>query len=333
MFSGQTTSAATYPPHIGLTGSPWAGKKGAGATAKRRVNSATVVASDISQVCPEDVVASSHDLGWQNVRAVRVRHSRREVVTPPMDSHCVVIQLWPSLHVSARIGERPFDRHMRPGDIAIVPAGTPSEWRWRVDRPSNTLHLYLSPAFLRSAAESNDLNNSQAAVIEPQFGVRDEHIRHIGMSLLHELSEANIVGRLYADSLATVLAMQLIRRYSYFQNVQVSRGGMSPRKLRTAIEFMNDNLNREQDVSIPAVAEAVGMSYFHFSRVFKQSMSISPNNYLIKRRIERAKKFLAETDIPVIEIALRIGFTSQSHFTTTFRRLVGATPKAYRDLL
>ena len=331
MFSGQTTSAATYPPRTGLPGGLWAGKEGVRATAVRRVSSAFVTASDISQVCPVDVVASSRDLGWQSVRAVRVCHARREVVLPPMDSHCVVIQLWPSLHVSARIGERPFDRHVRPGDIAIVPAGTPSEWRWREDRPSNTLHLYLSPAFLRSAAESHDLSDGRPAV-EPQFGVRDEHIRHIGMSLLHELSEANVVGRLYADSLATVLAMQLVRRYSYFQDVQVSPGGMLPRKLRSAIEFMNDNLNREQDFSIPAVAEAVGMSYFHFSRAFKQSMSISPNNYLIERRIERAKKFLAETDIPVVEIALRVGFASQSHFTTTFRRLVGATPKAYRDV-
>jgi AraC-like DNA-binding protein len=73
---------------------------------------------------------------------------------------------------------------------------------------------------------------------------------------------------------------------------------MAPRKLRRAVEFMNDHLEREVEVSLPAVAEAVGMSYFHFSRAFKQSMGVSPNNYLVERRIERAKKLLAETDTP-----------------------------------
>ena len=331
MFTGQAAGTVTYTPRTQTSGDRWGGAGIAGTGVGRRVSPAVTV-GDITQVCPEEVVASSNDLGWQNVRAARVRHARRAVTLPPMEGHCVIIQLWPSLHMSVRIGERAFDKHMRPGDIVIVPAGTPTEWSWREERPSNTLHLYLSPAFLNSAAASNDLDIGCAAV-EPQFGVRDEHIRHIGMSLLHELSEANVVGRLYADSLATVLAVQLVRRYSYLQGVRVSRGGMAPRKLRRAVEFMNECLEREVEVSLAAVAEAVGMSYFHFSRAFKQSTGVSPNNYLVERRIERAKKLLAETDNPVVEIALRVGFASQSHFTTTFRKLVGTTPKAYREVM
>jgi AraC family transcriptional regulator len=332
MFVGQATSAAAYTLRPEASGGVWAGSGRVGASLERAAASAVAAVGDISEVYPAEVVASSRELGWQNVRAERLRHAGSAVSMPAAESHCVVIQLWPSLHVSALIGEHEFDKFMRPGDIAIIPAGTPSEWRWREGRPSNTLHLYLTPAFLSSAAESNDLSGGRVAV-EPQFGIRDEHIRHIGMSLLHELSEANVVGRLYADSLAAVLAVQLVRRYSYFQDVHISRGGMAPRKLRKAVEFMNDHLEREQDVSLPAVAEAVGMSYFHFSRAFKQSTGVSPNNYLVERRIERAKKFLAETDIPVVEVALRVGFASQSHFTTTFRKLVGNTPKAYREVL
>jgi len=75
------------------------------------------------------------------------------------------------------------------------------------------------------------------------------------------------------------------------------------------------------------------MSYFHFSRAFKQSMGMTATNYIAERRIARAKKMLEETELPISEIALRSGFSSQSHFTTAFRRLAGATPKAFRAAL
>jgi AraC family transcriptional regulator len=112
----------------------------------------------------------------------------------------------------------------------------------------------------------------------------------------------------------------------------MSRGGMAPGKLRKAIEFINANLDKEQTVALAAVAEEVHVSYFHFSRAFKQSTGVSPNVYMIEQRIDRAKKLLTETDLPIAEIALRVGFASQSHFTTTFRRLAWATPKSFREM-
>jgi len=138
------------------------------------------------------------------------------------------------------------------------------------------------------------------------------------MSLHHELKDRERVGRLHADSLAKVLAMQLVRRYSYLKDLQTSRGGMSPRKLRKAIEFINNNLDEEQAVGLAAVADEVQMSYSHFSRAFKQSMGVSPNVYMTEQRIERAKKMLSETDFRIADIALRTGFASQSHFTQHF---------------
>jgi AraC family transcriptional regulator len=162
--------------------------------------------------------------------------------------------------------------------------------------------------------------------------VRDEQIQHIALSLLCELQDANVIGRIYADSLAQLLAMQLVRRYSERKDTHISRGGMAPGKLRKAMEFINANLDKEQTVALAAVAEEVHVSYFHFSRAFKQSTGVSPNVYMIEQRIDRAKKLLTETDLPIAEIALRVGFASQSHFTTTFRRLAWATPKSFREM-
>jgi AraC family transcriptional regulator len=294
-----------------------------------RIESAAV--SDLSVIYPEAVVASSQELGWQNLRALEVRHTIPEWATPPLENHCIIIHLGPSLDATFEIGDQSFEQTLEPGVITIVPAGMSMNWRQRDDEPTEALHLYLDPQFLRATAESIDVDYSQIS-IAPQFGIRDEHIHHIGMSLHHELKDANVVGRLYADSLAKVLAMQIVRRYSYLKDLQTSRGGMAPRKLRKAIEFINSNLDEEEEaVALAVVADEVQMSYSHFSRAFKQSMGVSPNVYMTEQRIARAKKLLSETDLRIADIALRTGFASQSHFTSTFRKLVWTTPKAFRD--
>src|SRR5258705_5230783 len=140
----------------------------------------------------------------------------------------------------------------------MVPAGLSMDWRLCDTAQRDPLHLYIDPQFLRTTAESIDVDYSQIS-IAPQFGIRDEHIHHIGMSLHHEMKDPNLVGRLYADSLAKVLAMQLLRRYSYFKDLRTSRVGMAPRKLRKAIEFINNNLDEEQAVGLGVVDDGVQM--------------------------------------------------------------------------
>jgi AraC family transcriptional regulator len=291
-----------------------------------------VAIPELSFTFADEILASSQTQGWQNLHAIELRHKTPEWTMPPSENHCIIVQLGPAVTVSARIGDHSFEQTLKTGEIVIVPADLPLHWEQQDTVTNHTLHLYLHPGFLRATAEEIELDYSQIS-IAPQFGLVDEHIHHIAMSLHCELHEANVVGRVYADSLARVLAMQLVRRYSYLKDLHVNRGGMTPRKLRKAIEFINENLDEEQTVALAAVAEAVQMSYFHFSRAFKQSTGVSPNVYMTERRIERAKKLLSETDLPIADIALRTGFASQSHFTTTFRKLVWTTPRAFREMV
>ena len=99
--------------------------------------------------------------------------------------------LGPSADVTARIGDEKFEQSFEPGAITIVPAGLSVDWQ-QEDTPSHTLHLYLDPQFLRTTAESMDVDYSQVS-IAPQFGIRDEHLHHIGMSLRHELKDSNVI--------------------------------------------------------------------------------------------------------------------------------------------
>jgi AraC family transcriptional regulator len=298
-----------------------------GAFAKRTTN-------DLSVLYPQSLLKSSDAIGWQNLRAIHFSHRAREVVIPASDDHCIVKNLGPPFFMNVYPGKRRFEGKMLASETAIIPAG--SSWVCRAEGAEGpeVLLLYLRPLFVRSA--TGDLNFCHNELgLTPQIGFKDKHICHIAMSLLHELNEANVDGRHYADSLATGLAIQLVRRYSSLKDIHVGHGGMAPHKLRQAIALIDHHLSDEEEgrVALRAVARAVRMSYFHFSRAFKQSMGMTATSYIAERRIERAKKMLEETELPISEIALRSGFSSQSHFTTAFRRLAGATPKAFRAAL
>jgi AraC family transcriptional regulator len=299
---------------------------------KREANLQSPSATDVTLLYPEAVVVSSDAFAWQDTRVIQLRHSLNEMVVPPSDNHCLVLNLSTPINLHARLGQRNFEGRVRAGEVAIIPAGTTWSCQSHGSHSRNTLLMFLRPLFVRSAVEAFDLPYGELA-LTPQIGFQSRHIRHIAMSLLGELNEANVMGRLYADCLAVGLAIQLTRRYSSLKDVQIGHGGIAPQKLRKAIALIDHHLAGEEEgrVALRVVAKEVGMSYFHFSRAFKQSMRMTPTNYIAERRIERAKKLMQETDFPISEIALRSGFSSQSHFTTCFRRVAGVTPRSFRQ--
>ena len=319
----QTATASSYQPLAARCVKPISSNR----FEKQSIN-------DLSALYPQSVLKSSDATGWQNVRAIHFRPGSKEASIPASDDHCMVLNLGTPFFTHVYPGKRRFEGQIRSGEVAIIPAS--SSWTCRSEGPESPtmLLLYLRPLFVRAAAR--ELNYSHNEIeLTPQIGFKDKHICHVAMSLLHELNEANVVGRLYADSLATGLAIQLVRRYSSLKDIHVGHGGMAPHKLRKAIAVIEHHLSDEEEgrVALRAVARDVSLSYFHFSRAFKQAMGMTATNYIAERRIERAKKMLEETELPISEIALRSGFSSQSHFTTAFRRLAGATPKAFRAAL
>jgi AraC-like DNA-binding protein len=103
--------------------------------------------------------------------------------------------------------------------------------------------------------------------------------------------------------------------------------GLSRRALNRACAYIEENLGER--FTLDDLARQVGVSRFHFARLFRVSTGESPMAYLLRSRVERAKQLLIADEQPVCEIAAALGFCDQSHLTRTFRRMTGLTPRDF----
>jgi AraC family transcriptional regulator len=211
------------------------------------------------------------------------------------------------------------------GAVCVIPSGLAHSAT--LEGASEHLALYLDPSLVRRAASGSKL--SSGFEILEKYSRYDPVINSVGLALLGELESEGLSGRLYAESLANVLAVHLLRYYTAAgQKPEQFKGGLPGPKLRQVMAFIADNY--ANDIKLRELAQVAGMSSFHFAREFKRTTGTTPHQYLINFRIERAKALLGDEKLPLIEVSLRSGFSHQSHFTRLFRKFTGTTPHLYR---
>ena len=279
-------------------------------------------------------VLTSAGLGWSGIEVARfVGHD--ELSIPPSPKHHAIIYLnRHPLDLTQRLDGQGREERVHRGEVAIIPEGRAWEWKFKGETESDVLPLCLEDAFLREAARSVDLDPEGVEIL-PILGLRDPRIEQIGLLLKAEIeAEGLLGGRLYAESLATALAISLIREHSSLGRKAARKaardhaGGLSRRALKEVIDYIGDNL--EKDLTLAEMAGVARMSPYHFSRLFKESTGLTPHRYVIDRRVQRAKELLCGSALPIAEIALTCGFANQGHLNRHFKRLLGVSPKALR---
>jgi AraC-like DNA-binding protein len=202
----------------------------------------------------------------------------------------------------------------------LLPAGMDSAWRGPAGRQHECLHFHFSPGWIREVAAESGIAPA-AADLPLRAGLDDPGLE----ALVRALAAAGDgMTAVYAEHWSVLAALRLLR-----MPVPSRRLSIAPWRLARALALAEARL--AEDVSLSDLAEAAGLSRFHFARAFRAATGETPHAHLRRLRCERAKALMAQGDMTLAEIALACGFAHQAHFTTAFRRVTGATPGRWRE--
>jgi len=286
---------------------------------------------NLSDLVPESIVRSSTALGWPAVIAdYRVLARGGMGARPGNSDHLLALQVRARVDCVQAFDGKRNNTVLAPGDLTLLPAGTP--WRWDWSDGNEALDVRLPPAFVDGVAERCGLDPARVR-LSPIFRFRDALISQLVGELLDELWQGSSGSPAYVESLATALVVRLLRRCTPTtadaRRATQERHGLPPAALDRVLSKIEDEL--DANLSLLDLADAAGLSAFHFARLFKLSTGCAPHAYVTRRRVERAKRMLVARDaIPLADVAQRCGFYDQSHFIRRFRREVGVTPKQFR---
>lgn len=257
-----------------------------------------------------------------NVQATRwtdhATATRREQATAPTDRYVVGIALKPARLRLASGGVTLFEGTMPAGTLHVTAPGQHLEAEFRGS--CDFIHLHVAAGYL---------HNRQAALAEPDRALGDLMVRDpAAMQLVRTLTEGSDGGdALYAESVGQTVVMRLLTLRRPCSPPRVA--ALPKWRLRRVQDHIDANIG--EPVMLAHLAGAAGLSRMHFAAQFRAATGCSPHEYLLQQRIERAKSMLLSgTGTKLAEVALDVGFQTQSHFSTVFKRITGETPARWQ---
>jgi AraC family transcriptional regulator len=254
------------------------------------------------------------------------QYDEQEVDIPEMRDYMIVVYQGGKSTMRRRSGGPWQTATVERGVVSLLTRAEQSIWHW--DKPINVRHIYLSHDTLAETAE-------QVFGREPASIEIDDHLRRVDtvipqclQVLEDEMAHGGPGQNLLVDAVRTQIAVHLLRRFAKVDLPNLNPTVFSTLQSHRILEFIEEYLG--ENFGLESLASTVGLSPFHFSRKFKAEFGQTPHSFIIRKRIERAKTMLQKGNISMTAVALDCGFSDQSHFCRTFRRMVGVTPAEYR---
>lgn len=274
------------------------------------------------------VSLSSKGGSWCDVAAFRAQTMGGVLHFAPQSDVFLTVQTDATPNLVECVAEGRSYREKHPfGAMNLIPAG--AETHWLFEHPTDDIVISLPAKLLaRVAAESGKSPGSVELILAS--GKNDPAVERLALLMNSELENKGANGRLFGDGLATTLAAYLLTNYAVFRTIfKEYQRGLSKRDLKRVLDYLHDNLS--SDTSLETLAGVVAVSPSHFCALFKRSTGVSPHQYVIKERVERAKKLLMTGEHSIADVASAVGFSDQAHLTRHMKKRLGVTPRRVTD--
>jgi AraC family transcriptional regulator len=248
---------------------------------------------------PSRVILSSVGSKWNDVVVEQHHFPAVELADVMFKRHVIAINIGHSFTYEFKKEGR-FQRFFKArGAISFFPSHQPFCCRWKVERGvfGSVLFLALDPAFMSRVAEELELDADRIELVERRG--TDPTLHHVALALRAGVQSGDAFDRMY--------------------------GGLPREKLVRAVEYIQDQL--DTDLTVSGIAQAVYMTPYYFTRLFKESTGQSPYQYVVEARVRKAKDLLTTGKFTISEVAHQVGFADQSHLTRHFKRVFGLPPK------
>ncbi|HSI59757.1 MAG TPA: AraC family transcriptional regulator [Ideonella sp.] len=234
-------------------------------------------------------------------------------------------------------GQRLFSQQ-RPRSLTLLRAGQALQWQLDVPDDVVHIHLYLSAGSVAGFAREH-LEMHEAPLLRNVMGIRDPWLDSFFRLLISEYEtyarDLRLGDSLFLDQTESLLVGYLVSRYAENAGIggraAASRvSALRPLILRRVEAYVNDNLAGA--VRLGGMAEVAAMSSGHFTRAFQRATGMTPHQYVVTRRLDKARELLRDQSTSIAEIAQQCGFSGTAHFSMTFRHHHALTPSQYRQM-
>jgi AraC family transcriptional regulator len=287
--------------------------------------------ADNEEVLPGDaicrLVLSSAATEWKDILVEEHHLPSIELADITYKRHVVVINIGRSTIWESK-EEGQFRRVFKArGAISFFLNHQPFSGRLKVAKGAlaKVLLLALNSVFVSRVAEGLDLDSDRIELVEHRGSI-DPTLHHIGMALRAGVQTGVALDPMYGEALSTALVVHLLREHGgAVLGPRRQSGGLPRDKLVRAVEYIQDQL--DTDLTVSGIAQAVYMSPYHFTRLFKESTGQTPHQYVVDARVKKAKELLTTGKFTISEAAHQVGFVDQSHLSRHFKRVFGLPPK------